>query len=1030
MASGVLRPPSVQLQHEQLLAASNQRKRRAYPHNDDAQHPCTLHVRGHAALRPPSSRPPSAHSQRGDGGDHLTLAHSPPHDDSVQTGSRHSSQPPSPLHPPPHHDTSRSTTPAPASLPSTQRRADVETPMILPIPTPVTPTPLSAPKSTIASYIHRFRTQPPLDASERAARLLQHHQQPQRDFWWLQQPGAQPPGKEEQRVQLEQRGGGEAKEEVGDASDAMSAIRTTLLPAIERMLKEEGKRIAEQLAASQCSSRPAPQADEHRYEPTSIVSSQRMDPVTPTPLSSHLPSTAAAVAEPSTASLPSATAAGNLLRLAQELHLPGLASLSLRDVAGAALRSPQPLLSAASTSESPFASSYPLLGPLPPSSSYSSSVLPVAVTPAAPLPFLPSLSSRHPPAGEADVDVDDLLAQWRRGRQMADGWPAADEFRCAPRRTQPESQDSANDDGGGRARPRVQEEKEASSVALLRAELHEEELVERVLRRIRAAEKVDERRPITAPQQRLQPSQMPKHDPEQPPAPLHIQVQPPAELLAAAPTAIQLPASKAVPPVKHQASDGLSSDSPQHHSSSLRVDTAKDGQILHQPSASAALPPSSLKTRRRQLSLQLPPHPPRPHHRGNSQPSSSSVVTASLTRPLAPLFRPQESSWIERLPRAPPANSTERSSSVPAATREQPPAVGRTDGGTSTSASVLATPSGAAISSVVARALSCPAEAFARGVHTALGVQDGARMRLQELDDEEEEDAAATMEVGEVREAVGQQHAAAAAQSTTTTTFLTSAPSVNASVALLISVQPTAAAASTPPPPQLPPAALTAQPSTASASATFTLSSSGGVSLLPASAAQPTVFLPYAAMATSFALPATHSASASQPHLQPLPSTSSSSSSPSAAVQWFMPLTLVPIATPPMLSASELRPAVKAPLALSSASASQSSAPTISPSPSHPHPTPPAPPPSLSNVAAPTPSPPPLPPPPPVPVRMTAEAAEDELACLLVEMDAPLDAFEDEPALQSLLHKARHRRTQTRHQPLRHTSLSTASAHR
>ena len=1007
-SSGVLRPPSVQLKHDQLLAAINQRKLRVYPHNDDAQHPCTLHIRGHAALHHFPSRLSSSLSHRGGDAQHSALPHSSARDEAVQTDSRDPPRLSSPVHPAPLRDSTDAASPNAAASPaSTGGHAEVAPP----IPTSVTPTPL---RSTIASYIHRFRTQPPLDASERALHLLQHPR-PQRDFWWLHKAEGQPQAEREEKQPPEQRSAGEGRGEAGGAADAMTAIRTTLLPAIERMLKEEGKRIAEQLSSSSQHSRPASQTAEDGLEsaPRMIAqpSTASISPISSRSLSSRPASGGEASAEPSTASEQSAI---NMLRLAQELRLQGLASLSVREAAGAALHA-QPLASFASSTDAPFPSSSSLLSAVPPSSPYASPSFHPALTSSAALSSLSSLSSQHPHAADAEVDVDDLLAQWRRGRRRNDGWMAADDLRDAdPLRTQLEGRDFSQ--GEGRGGWRVQGEKANPSAPLGRGNVDEEELVERVLQRIRAAEQVGAKRPSTAPEQPLQPAQTRDDDCEQASVPLHIEVQPPPEPLSVAAIIPPLPTSTQTSKFEQQSQAVDRGD--QRERSSLRVDTVRDGQLPHRLSASAAPPASSLKSRRRQLSLQLPPHPPRARPRGSSQPSSPSALPTSIARPPGPLLRPVESTWIEPLPRAVPIASTQRASSVPVPThplQESQPLMERSNGGALTSASTasaLTSPSSGAISSVVARALSCPVEAFARGVHTALGVHDnptaetehaGARMSLQELEDEKVEDAAAPVTTQQATQPVV-QHDVGALQSTTSPPTHTSAPSMTIPMPLLFSMQPTAAVAASSLPLSRPSSAALAVHSAAASQPSLSASassSSGVVSLIPSPAVPSSVFLPYPVAAmSSFVLSATQSQPISHPHLISLPASSSSSSAPSAAPQWFVPvLVAVPAPAASVLSASDLRPAVESPLAVPSTSASAASAPAASTSTIE-HAPPSSSPPPIKDVSSPA---------PPPPTRVTAEAAEDELAALLVEMDAPLEVFEDDPALQSLLHKVRDR---------------------
>ena len=460
--------------------------------------------------------------------DHLINLLSSQHDDSPQTAPepprshsprRESSPALTPtraLSPPPPTQIPPPSSHAPHPRPTARLSPELSRPALPPSPPPpaslslpaacshtVTATSPSAPKSTIASYIHRFRTQPPLDEHERHKRLQQHHELPHRDFWWLRR---YPHVGRDERGQAAYSGRDESNEEAAETTNRSVSggkSRLSILPAIEAVLSEEERRVTAELARwsrpqqsqSHMSTQPprhastaaeiAPTPDSH---PASNLVSQPTVPssfVTPTttpslvshhstaaslPASSTLPppqppypslaqqvshSASLAASPESIPPLPgaSATHRDNIIRLARELRLPGLSSIAARDLP-ATLPTPQ---ANDQWIAAPLADSYSLI---PRRVGQWTALSPSRVSAASPLlssstaSSLPSshaastLSSRA--TTEDDVDVDDILAQWRRTHHTA--------------QTQQVAQPSALHDVDSRQRTKVEAKPEHNAV--------------------------------------------------------------------------------------------------------------------------------------------------------------------------------------------------------------------------------------------------------------------------------------------------------------------------------------------------------------------------------------------------------------------------------------------------------------------------------------------------------------------------------------------------------------------------------------
>ena len=612
----------------------------------------------------------------------------------------------------------------------------------------------SAPKSTIASYIHRFRTQPPLDEHERQKRLQQHHELPHRDFWWLRRHGTD--GREGSR-QEEEDGRGEDDEQTETAKRPVNGGRgrLSILPAIEAVLSEEERRVTAELARW---SRPRQPPSESLAQPpsdttaplrvapfpaqppSSVPSPQPqtaieslLAPPVPTTSSAPLLSTDAATAASSSVQQPppqqasfaqhaqypfssaavtqatplssgaSLTHRDNILRLARELRLPGLSSIAAHDLP-AALPASQP---SDQWIAAPLADSYSVIprrvgqwtplsparlstvSPLLPASS-TSSILPSHAT--------SGLSSRA--TTEDDVDVDDILAQWRRTHRSA----APQHASLSAART------NAVD-----SRPRTAMAAEAEDRAVNDAEQKQasvesavDQVVNAVIKRLNEEKLVEQTR---APTDR------------------------PTEARATVTVS------------------GVEETEPPDHNSPPPVARSTPSTLLPVP-APVLAPTSGSKwrDRKKSLSVQLPPRPNRNDYRPPLSAASNSVSASTLAPTVATLaasLKPQQTHWVA--PTQPkPASEAQlpaaASVAVPqpvAATAAQAPIVSlppRVVVPSSSSSSLLT----GALSAVVSRALTCPAPSFASHVHSAMSASNLVRaasetskqLRMEDLDDE------------------------------------------------------------------------------------------------------------------------------------------------------------------------------------------------------------------------------------------------------------------------------------------------------
>ena len=868
---------------------------------------------------------------------------------------------------------------------------------------PAMPTPPAVPTSTIASYIHRFRTQPPLDAAARAARLLQQPPSHERDFWWLHK-AEQPHRKRHEEEHKEQLHSEQPAARLSGESAAVTAIRQSLLPAIERMLKEEGRRLADHLSQpqSQAASRPLSSAP-LRPEPSPQA------PIS-VPSPSHRPAAAERWAEaaatvplslsPSELS-PSAAHRSDLLRLAQELHLPGLAGFAAGELRGSPSlpSSYDPTISITAPARNAHALHPRLSTPSLPTSSLAAS-LPWSASASAPRSPFPSAASDPFTTAPDDVDVDDLLAQWRRSQRQ----------QRAPQRGGVDDDDEETLVAGtaSQRRQRRDEEKAAAE-----RDRNVDDLVERVVRRIMTAERTEEK---------------------QPPPPLPIQHQRAADEAATTVEAITLAVRVEVVPdeaprpissptvvaAASQVEVSVPEASPSvvdGKRSSLQVVTARDGGLAGSQSVPSSLPPSSLKARRRQLSLQLPPHPPRPAPHGRSQPSSASLHPSQqvhgAVRPTAPLLKPQESVWVDALPQPAPLVSTQRPSSSPAApgrqVQERKDRVGAAVGGdglASASGSQLTSPVSGAISSVVSRALSCPVDAFARGVHTVMGVQGqataaskhgNARMSVEELnDDSKEEEEHAARGAPAERVASADWHESGSLQTSAAPSLASPVTVMSLAVPLVWPSPPAGSVASAAERTSTSGADVMAAASSTTESARASTSAAASTTIPPPElrGGPLPVMAPYAG-GTMVYLPSGHTQQPMQwyvPVLLPMASALASSAIASLLSASMPHLAVVDVASRPTSEAQS----ASFPSSVS-ASAAQTDVPGPTPLPAAPSSATP------SRSAAPL---------------MSAEAAEDELAALLVDMDAPLDLFEDDPQLESVLRKVtRMRQAERAHSP-------------
>ena len=610
----------------------------------------------------------------------------------------------------------------------------------------------SAPKSTIASYIHRFRTQPPLDESERQARLQQHHERPQRDFWWLKRHTA---GDTERDRRAMREEGKPSSGELNVASAGVaertetaargSRGRLSILPAIEAVLSEEERRVTAELARwaqptqfmADVSAQPRPvlsdpQATPEPSRPGIPIDASHYPHPTPQPplvaptrllgpvsfLSTVAPSTAAptlsqpplpqqhhsapqtqlplhsAVHADSTAPVSAATSAhrDNILRLARELRLPGLSNIAARDLPAAV---PHPQASEHWTA-APLADSYSLIPRTleqwssPPSArvlGVSSLLAASTASSASSSQAATVVSSRA--ATDDDVDVDDILAQWRRTHQ--------------PRQAQHTPQARAAESASSR-QPRGAEAKEADGSAneadrSAKAESVVEQVVDAVMKRLKE-ERGDDKPTATA------------HTAAEPAAP--------------------------------RGTEERSSEPSQLHSEVQPTNRSGSGTTTPAPA-----PLTKWRDRKKSLSLQLPPRPQRSNTRPPSssptvdaaQPSSNTAPTAAAH---AGSLKPQQTQWV------PPARATaaaddQSSNNVSAHTVLPPsePALPSPPRPATSAASPSSLLTGA-LSAVVGRALTCPAPSFASQVHSAMAANtlpraasgSSQQLRLEDLEDE------------------------------------------------------------------------------------------------------------------------------------------------------------------------------------------------------------------------------------------------------------------------------------------------------
>ena len=706
----------------------------------DSQTDSLIHLLSSQHAAPPQA--PKTHPSHSSNGTVSSRPQSPPR----------SRSPPSPTTVPP---TTRSTThPAPPVQPAQEPLhsavSSPSPPPVLSLPSPtacphtVTATSPSAPKSTIASYIHRFRTQPPLDERERHMRLHQHHELPQRDFWWLKRHSADDGDERADGV-----ADGTAKEQSVDEATAsvrrsMSGdrIRVSILPAIEAVLSEEERRVTAELARwSRMSTAPAEERRDASFplqtaqgpasisvfnsasqQPAPAVAASLVAPVTQSFVT--LPSTAASPAailpplQPSQAVQPqsvlnspflvssvaltdaaphspsgSLTHRDNILRLARELRLPGLSSIAGRDLP-ATLPAPQ---ASDPWTVAPLADSYSLIprragqwAPLsPPQVSAASPRLSAAST-ASPFPSsqaTSTLSSRA--TTEDDVDVDDILAQWRRNHRSAHALnmqpPVAAQITEHKQQTAEKAKHGSTVWGalGRQDRP----------------EIAVEQLVEAVIKRLKEERKDDQTAEASQSEAEAQTNVESKQD-------VHVSTQPHGTVVSDSP--FLPPAADPMP----------SSGSTWHH-------------------------------RKKSLSLQLPPRPHRVDHRRPQSPvinsTSSSVLVLGTATPATSL-KPQQTHWVAPT-RPAPADDSQVSVTAPASTSLSAgvappvPILSSPPRPVVTTSSLLT----GALSAVVGRALTCPAPSFADHVHSAMSASalpratseaGGKQLRVEDLDDD------------------------------------------------------------------------------------------------------------------------------------------------------------------------------------------------------------------------------------------------------------------------------------------------------
>ena len=912
----------------------------------------------------------------------------------------------------------------------------------------ITATSPSAPKSTIASYIHRFRTQPPLHERERQKRLQQHHELPHRDFWWLRRHDStdeREEGKSESQAGSEEH----AKDEATMAAQrpvSSSTSRLSILPAIEAVLSEEEKRVTAELASwsrsrhshppsavpaqpnndASIASRAAPPPI---ASPAAIIPSQHPPQIAPSTLApptiapsffSPLPTTAAAVASsslhpqptlpystqhthhpiPTTAapidatpplSAASLTHRDNILRLARELRLPGLSSIAAHDLPTAF---PAPPVSDQWTA-APLADSYSLI---PRRAGQWMPVSPARMSTVSPLLSASTASSIPPPSHAAsvlssraaadvattceDVDVDDILAQWRRNHRLAE----AQQHTVQPAAAAAAAQTS------GVNKPHTATQAEPGGKAVTEAEDTStkvesvvEQVVDAVMKRLKE-EKRDEQTAATA----------------------HTQ------------SAEKAPTTTASDVEEKNTNEHSATPPTAASTSSTPSPSLAKNAISNPPSG------SKWRDRKKSLSLQLPPHPSRIANRpppSAASSTASSTIQAPTAATSAGSLRPQQTQWVApaRSKPAIDAHSTATASIAahpPAASAAAPKPVVPSPSAPRPVVSLSSPPSllTGALSAVVGRALTCPAPSFADHVHSAMARQrrvsseNSEQLRMEDLDDvpsaaqlldnahAERTDGKKDVQEAEMDGTLFAGRLVQVEQSTLVSSACPPAPLSTASTSLPVtfsSVRSTGGAerrpnvlsasavshTSVPPTAGSPPLASVSLPAVAdhvadAMQASFSLPS---MSLLPTSSSsqtalqvqlapsQPTSFPFFTLPASMAALYALTSSALHMPHAGPV----------------FIPIMM---SAPPHSSSSAV---TQPPLPPASTQ--------IQPPPPNPPPPAAAVPPSPTRPAAAVPAPPPAP-----PVNLEAELAE-----LLSSLHVSASLFADEPRLQTVVSRMR-----------------------